>query len=305
MKIILLVIMLVFLSCHAFAYTIDGDLSDWGVDLSAGLSGSESAWVPNNKTIDWKVEDNIDPDCPVQGVMPNWKGHNCLDWSGYQAVGVHIEGTGFSYSTYDEPVTGDYEYPAGGENLDIEAMYFDDDPQYGYFAIVISMPPGGTNIYGRHIDPGDLAIDMDNNISTGEYGYEYGIKLSGANQGQVCYLPDWSIPTDFPSNKPSTFTCGNSQSTVVGNATLVYVNAGVSDNGVDNYIIEIKVGRPLIGSPTSNQINNLHTTLTCGNDEIDLDKYEWDYDIPEFTTIGAALVLLGAGLYVVKKRRKR
>ena len=293
----------------AMAYTIDGDLDDWGVNLSKDWS-LNSTWVPSGDTIDWIVEDNIDPDCPTHGdpdeawPKTGWKGHNCLDWTGYNATGVHIKGTGSSYSTYNEPVFPDYggiyEQPAGGENLDIEAMYFDDDSHYAYFAIVISMGPNGF----AETRPGDLALDLDNNPSTGEYGYEYGIILVNSNgsiNGTICHDPDWSEPTDFPSSKPMRI---ENCSSATGTATVVYENTSISDYGAGNWVIEIKAPKTALGEPLYQQISNLHATITCGNDVIEIEEVSWDYEIPEFATIAIPVSMIFGLFYYYRRKRQ-
>jgi hypothetical protein len=295
-KLVLTTILALILAGSSAAYTIDGDISDWGVNLTAGLSGNASAWVPIVNTTDWKVENNIDDDC-----VPNtWQYGSCVDWTGYNAKGVHIEGHGTAYSDYDEPASivggRKYDGPAGGEPYDIEALYFDDTTGYVYFVIVTSMPETGyIDQYGRYTTTGDLALDLDRNSGTGEYGYEYGIKTHGPNKGQICYLPKWSLPHSsmgFPSNAPSTMTCNGSSSVVTGTASVVYANSGKSDNGRSNYIIEIKARKIYIGAPAKGDLGNLHTTITCGNDEIEIGDYTYDFPAPEFSSIGVPLVVL-------------
>lgn len=296
-KIFLLALGIFLLSAYAPAYTIDGNLSDWGVDLTEdwGLNGT---WVPSSGTADWIVEDNIDPDCPTQGTMPNWEGHNCLDWSGYTATGVHIQGTGSSYSVYDEPVFPDhggiYEQPAGGEHYDIEAMYFDDDSHYAYFAIVTSMGPNGWA--GWY--PGDLALDLNR-----DGYYEYGIILTGSDQGKICHNPGWSSPTDFPSSEPVRITsCNNT----AGIADVVYTDTSINDNEVKNWVIEIRAPKTALGEPVYGQISNLHATITCGNDVIELLSYTWDFPLPEFVSglVAFLIVLVTPSFgYLLSKKR--
>src|SRR5665647_1576594 len=58
-------LLLTLLSLPAMAYTIDGSLSDWGVDLNkaySGASDANSGWIPHgHNNVDWIVENNIDP----------------------------------------------------------------------------------------------------------------------------------------------------------------------------------------------------------------------------------------------------
>lgn len=313
---------IILLTTTASAYTIDGDLSDWGVDLPAGLSGDPGAWQPTNNTVDWIVEDNIDPTYTSDPAYP--------DWTGYQDTGVHIKKSGNGYTTYNEPALPSsdwwarlrgYHYlqPVGGEHYDIEALYFDDDPNYVYIAIVTSMPPEGyTDEYGRYVSPGDIAIDLDNNPSTGEYGYEYGIKTFGPNKGMIRYNPDWSLPqaTDgFIINAPSEFDTSTGNHT--GTAEITYVNAGIDEvvdygssgykpNGihnVSNYIIEAKIPKSAIGNPTKGQLSNIHITIGCGNDVIELTPASFNTQIPEFPSIAAPLLTITGLLYLMRRRK--
>ena len=300
-------------SGNALAYTVDGNLNDWGVDLSKGLAGNASAWVPASKTTDWKVEDDIDDECvPNTGIYGP-----CADWDtalpGYNAKGTHIQGSGKNYTHYSEPasIVGGRKYDgrAGGEPYDIEALYFDDTPGYAYFAIVTSMPESGyTDRWGRHTDTGDLALDLDRSDATGQYGYEYGIKTSGPNKGQVCYLPKWTLPnaaSGFPSNAPSTMSCNGTNSKVMGNAAIVYANSGQQDHTFPNYVIEIKVDKRFIGSPQKGDLSDLHTAITCGNDVIEIGGYSYDYPAPEFASAAIPaliLVLSPAAAFLAAKR---
>jgi hypothetical protein len=284
----------------ASAYAVDGSLSDWGVDLAHGLGGNASAWAPSSKTADWKVEDNIDPECaPNTGIYGP-----CQDWDtalpGYNSRGVHVEGHGHAYVPYAEPASivggRKYDGPAGGEPYDLEAVYFDDVPGYAYFAIVTSMPEAGhTDRWGRHTDTGDLALDLDLDPSTGQYGYEYGIKTSGPDRGRICYLPKWTLPNaanGFPSNAPSTMSCDGPSSENRGKATMVYKGAGAPDHTFDNYVIEVKVDKRSIGLPPKGEMGDLHTAITCGNDVIEIGHYSYDYPAPEFQSAAAAFLVL-------------
>jgi len=190
----------------ASAYTIDGSIADWGVDISAGLAGTDSAWQSTSSTVDWIVEDNIDPTYNNDVAYP--------DWTGYDDTGTHIQKSGDTYITYQEPFLpssdwwanlfgGHYLQPVGGEHYDIEALYFDDDAQYAYIAIVTSMGPNG---------------------------YEYGIKTHGNDKGMIRYSPDWSLPQasdDFIVNAPSEFKTNTG--TLMGTAELVYTNINIDE----------------------------------------------------------------------------
>ena len=266
----------------AMAYNIDGDLDDWGLrNWHNGLNnGAESNWVPSSPTCDWIVEDNIDGE-----TYPGY-----IDWSGYSATGVHIQGQGTSYNPYAEPKITDrwgrvYAQPAGGEAYDIEALYFDSDATNAYFAIVASISESNM---------GDLALDIDKSGI-----YEYGIVLQGSGKGDVYYNPAWSAPGDFPSSEPYRITSG----TVTDTAEVIYQNSGISDNGCGNYIIEISVPRSALGSPSSDQLSNLHATMSCGNDEIEIKGVSWD-EIPEFATIAIPVGMIFGLFYFYRRKRQ-
>jgi len=290
-RLILITLCLILASTGAFAYTVDGIINDWSFNLSSAYAGNDAAWTPWSPTADFVIENNIHPD------------HNPeCDWTGYCAYGYHSQA-----EPKVQAINGKwYVEPVGGEVMDVEALMFDDDSHNGYFLIVTSMPESGfTDAWGRHIDPGDLAIDLDNDLTTGQHGYEYGVKLTGPNKGQICYMPTWTLPNinqGVPENTPSTMACDGADSIVTGSAQVVWANTGVPDHGFDNFYIEIGVPKATIGFPSSKTLSKLHTTLTCGNDVIEINEYEWDYDVPEFSVIAAAIVLVASGLYIKRKR---
>jgi len=279
----LTVVMLAVMAVPAMAYVIDGDLDDWGVDLSAGLGGDKSAWVPSSLTADWIVEDNIDG-----ASYPGYK-----DWTGYSATGVHIKGHGTSYGLYAEPTIEDkngkmWVQPVGGEQSDIEAFYFDSDATNAYFAIVTSVPESGW------IAIGDLALDIDK-----DGYYEYGIALHGTDKGKVYKNPTWTKPSDFPDSEPCRITGGKP----TGNGLISYNDTHISDNERTNYIIEVSVPRDALGNPPGTQLSNLHATITCGNDVIELEEVTWE-EIPEFTTIAIPVGMIFGLFYFYRRKRQ-
>jgi len=276
------VMLVAMMTVPAMAYTIDGDLDDWGLSTwYDGLNnGDESNWVPTSPTCDWIVEDNID------GIThPGYR-----DWTGYSATGVHIQGQGTSYDTYAELKITDrwsrtWAQPVGGEAYDIEALYFDSDATTAYFAIVASISESTM---------GDLALDID-----GSGGYEYGIVLQGGDKGKVYQDPTWSKPRYFPSSEPYRIRSG----TITDTAEVEYVNSNRPDNDCDNYIIEISVPRSALGSPSSDQLSNLHATMSCGNDEIEIEGVSWEA-IPEFATIAIPVGIIFGLFYFYRRKRQ-
>jgi len=259
-------------------YTIDGDLSDWGVDLTGDWSQNDT-WLPNSG-VRFLVEDNRDPR--------------------YDKVykGVHIKGVGSSYTTYFEPMVktkyGLKPEPFQGEQYDLEAIYSDYDDTCLYFAIVTSVPPDAV---GDHA-PGDLALDVDGNESTGEYGYEYGVKLgtaTGLSQWEVGYLPDWEVPTIVEEDMPTTFGSYQPGGGAVGSVMGVYKDIGIVDYGETNYVIELAIPLSTINT-THPAAVRYHIGDACGNDRIK--------KIPEFATLAVPLLMLFSTVALLYRRKQ-
>lgn len=270
------------------AYSMDGDLTDWGItcaDLTQGLGGDNASWLPN-AGIQFVVEDNFNPK------------------EGGTYTGVHIKGVGSSYTFYDEPkvqfknTSSMVWEPYGGEHYDIEAMYFDEDADYIYIAVVTSLAPAaqGDNA------PGDLALNLDgycphkDNLTE---CYEYGVKLgtkTGLSQWDIYHDPIWQTPLYIPENKPNNFNGGGNKT---GNATGVYSNSwcSVMDHGVMNYIIEMKIAKSDVENPSDVRFGNLHLADKCGNDHVP--------PAPEPIVIIAAISALAPALgYGLVRRRQ-
>jgi len=264
----------------ALKYTIDGNLSDWGVDLSGNWSLNDT-WVPNDG-VKFIVEDNSNGE------------------------GVHIQGEGSNYTAFEEPpvqlYTGTWTYePIGGEMYDVEAMYLDEDEYYIYIAIVTSVKPGGNPL------PGDLALNLDGNETTGGYGFEYGIRLNpdyiSAKQWHIYKtLTDnnWLIPTDVPMNRPGLLNEAN-PGTDIGTVDGDY-NQTVNDNGKPNWVIEMAIPKDKIGMTGKNLPDEplpklIHHTDACGNDHI-------DFPIPEFLAIIIPAAMISFVAYVRNRIKK-
>jgi len=262
-------------------YTLDGDLSDWGVDLTGDWSKNET-WLPNSG-VRFLVEDNKDP--------------RYKDMNG-KPIGVHIRGIGTDYTTYFEPLVmtkdGLRPEPFQGEQYDLEAIYSDYDDTCLYFAIVTSVPPDAR---GDHA-PGDLALDVDGNSSTGEYGYEYGVKLgtaTGLSQWEIGYLPDWKVPSIVLEDMPTTFESYLPGGGAVGSAMGVYKDIGIVDNGYTNYVIELAIPLSTINT-THPAAVRYHIGDACGNDRIK--------KIPEFATLAVPLLMLFSTVALLYRRRQ-
>jgi len=276
-------------SALALRYTIDGDLSDWGVNLTGNWSLNET-WVPNDG-IEFIVENNYDPNTPTYA----WN-YGLTQDSRFQ--GVHIKGIAPNYTVYDEPVvwcggkvSAYVAEPYQGEMYDLEAKYLDQDKDYIYVAIVTSVPPDTEGVDA----PGDLALDLDGNKSTGEWGYEYGVKLgtkTGLKQWEIGYLPDWKQNCVIKDNSPGVFKGYLSDGGKTGEAIGAYV-AGPNctegpfmDKNKTTYIIEMAIPKSAVNVTGNLSLGMIHLSDACGNDKI-------DNPIPEFMTVvipAAALI---------------
>jgi len=288
------------------AYTIDGNLSDWGItwdELRDGLypNCNASAWLPNDGVF-FIVEDNRDP--------------NYGSASDGYPTGVHIYGRGSDYQKYDEPLLSGGVQPIGKEYYDIEAMYIDEDAKYIYVAIITTAP--STSI-------GDLALNLDGLSNTGGYGYEYGIvlntKVPGVSQFDIYWTPNdnnWT-KTTFDPAKPGKINFSSNPikvGTALGNYSVAKDSEGNYIRDIDdgttrwnytNYIIELRIdktdvgmsGKTLGGTPRA-VLSKFHIANTgeCGND------FTPQFPISEFLSILIpAGILLGS--YYYRNRKKR
>jgi hypothetical protein len=258
----------------AAAYTIDGNLSDWGVAVNTGGDWSQTAtWVPvGHEHVQFQVEDNVDPDS-----ASDWHGDGTT--SAY-ATGVHIIGNSSSYVDYNElrVVSGGragWAFPTGATNqsaerYDMEAMYVDEDGDYIYFGIVLSCDAASV--------PGDLGLDVTSAVSGDGYACEYGAVIHDtvgtymASNRDIMEVSDWSDCTTVAECSPYKILNG----TTVGTATVAYAKNGPDpEPGAGyhpTYIIEGKIPKSAIGITTSTTDISLHYTVECGNDEIVVKK---------------------------------
>jgi len=199
----------------------------------------------------------------------------------------------------------------GVEECDIEAMYVADEGSYIYFAIITSMPPRGYDYGSSHLISGDLALNLDQDPGTGEYGYEYGIKLTTDIRtvpgviGDVFYEPDWeklNPEVAQPRLLFSNMVPGTGTKTEHAEINYTLYHDWDWDNGADNYVIEMKVPKTALGI-SSNGTADLLATVSCTNDVLLIKDFYYS-EIPEFTTIAIPVGMIFGLFYFYRRKRQ-
>ncbi len=291
-KNILLGVALMIAMPTASAITIDGSPDDWG---PAGFLTADwklnDTWLPNDG-INFIVEDNRNPKYPVPGSDPY--------------TGVHIKGTGSTYSFYDEPPvtlndgrTG-FE-PYGYERYDLEGYYFKQDDSNVYFLIVTSPPPDAA---GEEA-PGDLRINVGPGKSGDGWPYEMGVKLgtkTGLTQFDLYKVDKWGGSNYIPANRPSIILEGTDLGRVEGKyEPCPTCNLGTGKDGMVGkelpiYIVELKIPKSMLDGIRTYSSSEFSLTDTCTNDKITI--------VPEFAVVALPLAAVIGLVYVLRMRRK-
>jgi len=248
-EIVIVLIILIFgVMSPVFAYTIDGYVSDWGINLSlANNTGDLNTLSLLSSTADYIADDNTDAASGWVQVYPGW---------------------------------------SKGNYFDAEAILFDNDAQNAYIAIIQGLPAGGKS----GLLPGDIAINADNDMTTGYKGFEYGLSISDSHLydvsswNDVCYTQHmistpWSIASGIDKG-------------------LVDFSYSLEQNS--HYVIEAAIPLALLGLDANSAHSlNINWTQQCGNDYLNLNA---DVNpVPEPMTMllfGPALL----GLMGLKKR---
>lgn len=184
------------------------------------------------------------------------------------------------------------------ESWDIEAMYFDNDADYLYFAIVTSKDQSS--------GMGDLAIDLN-----GDGEYEWGVDLTHFGASNHVRQRDFLAVTDWHTRyggREYNIPYRVDEGTVVGTAEVFQRNLGWIEPGVgyrQTYVLEGRIDTSLLGalSLCGLPVEIAYAKISCLRDYLILNG-DCDGDcgvIPEPTT----LLLLGSGLLGLGGLRKR
>jgi hypothetical protein len=226
------VVMGVFLiiGSSAFAYTIDGSVADWGIDLfasGANAKGYLNSHLPSGgNDIDYITEDNAGP-----------------------TIGWQYVGPGYSYY---------------GNQFDTEAIYFDNDQYNAYIAVLTGFPMSGATAPGNPpFTYGDIGIDADNNGV-----YEFGIDVSTYNaetkQAKLLNNIVWNnvYYSQFSIANPFNINSGSE----VGWVDFVYSTDQNTHFVLESGIPLALLG--LNADQKQNLV--VHWTMECGNDYLNL-----------------------------------
>lgn len=253
------------------AYTIDGDVIDWGVSMP---TVSEQYYFN-------KAENQPTGTVDVQ-----------TDDKAYARPG------GGTNQTYLVPGYTAYDSSTNGNIYDIEALYFDNDASYGYIALVTGQAPTGIDW-----PIGDIGIDVtdaaraalyDGSSYVGATDYEYAIDF-GASSASLKEVTEWknvyydSSPNPNYSASDPWETRASSEIGTVAYAWQYFPGTDPNVDSLEHWVYEFSFALADLGLGVNDTLN-LHWTMKCGNDNINLTATV--DPVPE----PATMALLGTGL---------
>lgn len=252
-------LMLAFASASWASYTIDADLSDWGVFPLGDL-------IPSSLTAEYETTDNINK---------------------YNAD---------SYS----------------ESFDFEAMYFDDDEDYIYIAIISSTDLSNGDY---NTGAGSLGIHLGSALDITPHGVvnttlEYAIGPHEVTQGNLLADPAWvdthryEWPGEGQQNTPWWAEGGTDLGSVSPVHVRVDLEAGIY--GEDTSILELAIPKSLLPFLAIGTEVGLHISVWCGNDGINLlGTIDFGPPPPPRVPAPSAILLSSIGVGLVDSLRRR
>lgn len=283
----------------SMAYTIDGYVGDWGINLAEAIYGSSvQATYPDT---DFSHDGYIDTHTPITASDP--------EFANVDVVTEDNADFSSGINTYVGPG-----YTHNGNQYDAEAMYFDDDNVYGYIAIITGVAPWDS------YTPGDIAInvnpfvevdlvDVPSENPTTTTPYEFGIKMERDAYGNVTGNNAWLVNvTEWESvhydGTPNPDYSAADPYAIFSGTDIRSVDFAYVENDYGHYVIEASFLLADLGL-SHGSIFNIHWTMECGNDYLNLQA---DIDTPPIPE-PATMVLFGTGLIgmagVVRKKLKK
>jgi hypothetical protein len=264
----------------AFAYDINGFVDDWGIDLNNAVNGGSGYKLPDGSTPGGYTNGYLDNNTPTGGNdIDYWTEDNADENSG---VNTHVHP---GYTHYNN-------------KYDAEAIYFDNDADYAYIALIT-----GLSYSESEYPAGDLfinvgsAADPFNSTAVPSAGSTYAVNVLSGDLYNLSGLSGQSVlqdvtyttaPNDHSAATPWRFdyTQASPSYNLASSSDLIY-----RSNANAHYVIETRIALDTLGLKGVNSSDIwLHWTMECGNDVLKLNADT--HAVPEPTT----LFLFGSSL---------
>jgi len=246
----------------------------------------------------------------------------------YFGITLSVDGSGtFNNSWTPTPLTTDYvvgdwdstsgapnpsPFGSNGEAFDVEALYIDDIGTDFLFAIVTSVPEAGYDgapfgWSGYNFNPSDIRIDA------GGGKYEYGIKSTGINQGEIWKDATWSYDkgsAGYPSGYPdSGSTMYNNMHVGTGTKTgdvtsFSYYDAQITEGNYGTYVIEGIISKSVLGNPGKGASIGLEFSPDCNNDHLSITGDIDGSSVPVPEPSSVLLISTGIAVFAFLKKKR-
>ena len=237
---------------YAF-YSIDGDVSDWGINLNeASYAGYLNTNTPSGVNVDYATDDH---------------------WGGYSNV------------------------------FDVEAIYFDNDADYAYMAIITGLPQN----YG--IKPGDVFFEVGANSNPFGSGYDptdksfavnvFSENLHSVNTWDETAYSTYADPYRMDRDIYGDVTPDNTFRLALGD-DFIYTSSPINSH----YVMEGKIPLDTLGLSYDGSGDSdvwIHWSMACGNDYLNMKGDVNPYVVPE----PASMILFGSGLLGLAGLRRK